>query len=368
MPGGALAVADHGKLVVAKGYGWANIAAHQPVTAESLFCLASVSKVVTGVAVLRLVQEGKLKLDDRAYFLLGRPLPLEGFQLDPRVREITVRQLLLHAGGFDPKQGGDYLQAAKKIAKETGQKLPISAEFLLHYALSSQLGYTPGKEEHYSNFGFFLLSEVIEKVSGQPYEQYVRQHVLRPADITGMERERLRPHYYSHEAHRYGPDGLKEFPGGRGPIGPPAGSWIASAVDMAKLLVAIDGSRGTRLLSPAVYKEMLAPPPPPLAVRADGSHFGLGWDVVLPVGGDFRFSKNGGVPGIHTYVEHMPGGVDWVVLLNGGDRRPGKPSALGYCTKHIRQAIQQTKRWPPRDLFEHPRPAARPSGTQMATM
>ena len=137
---------------------------------------------------------------------------------------------------------------------------------------------------------------------------------------------------------------------------------------MARMLVAIDGSRGTRLLSPDVYRAMLAPPPPPLAARADGSHFGLGWDVVLPVGGDFRFSKNGGVPGIHTYVEHMPGGVDWVVLLNGGDRRPGKPSALGYCTKHIRQAIQQTKRWPPRDLFERPRPAARPSGTQMAAL
>ena len=182
VPGGALAVTDHGKLVVAKGYGWANIAAHQPVTPESLFCLASVSKVVTGVAVLRLVEEGKLKLDDRMYVLLGRPRPLDGFQLDPRVREITVRQLLLHAGGFDPKQGGDYLQTAKKIARETGQKLPISADFLLRYAFSRPLDYMPGKEEHYSNFGFFLLNEVIEKVSGQPYEQYVRQHVLRPSE------------------------------------------------------------------------------------------------------------------------------------------------------------------------------------------
>ena len=125
---------------------------------------------------------------------------------------------------------------------------------------------------------------------------------------------------------------------------------------MVRLLVAIDGSRGTRLLSPDVYRTMLGRLHRRSRRGADGSHFGLGWDVVLPVGGDFRFSKNGGVPGIHTYVEHMPGGVDWVVLLNGGDRRPGKPSALGYCTKHIRQAIQQTKRWPPRDLFERPRP------------
>jgi hypothetical protein len=111
---------------------------------------------------------------------------------------------------------------------------------------------------------------------------------------------------------------------------------------------------------------MLAAPAPPLKPRGNGSHFGLGWDVVLAEGGGFRYSKNGGVPGIHTYVEHLPSGVDWVVLLNGGDHRPGQPSALGYCTQRIRRVIQRTTSWPHRDLFEHPRPAARPSGTQTA--
>ena len=125
VPGGALAVAKDGKLVVAKGYGWANVAARQPVTMDSLFCLASVSKAVTSVAVMRLVQDGKLSLDDRVYRLLGRPKPLEGFQLDPRVKDITVRHLLLHAAGFDPRKGGEYMQMARKIAKQTGHKLPM---------------------------------------------------------------------------------------------------------------------------------------------------------------------------------------------------------------------------------------------------
>ncbi len=366
VPGGALAVAKDGKLVVAKGYGWANVARRQPVTVDSRFCLASVGKAVTSVAVMRLVQDGKLSLDDRVYGLLGRPKPLDGFQLDPRVNDITVRHLLLHAAGFDPRKGGEYLRMPKKIAKQTGRKLPLSDELIIRYALSRPLAYAPGTEEHYSNFGFFLAREVVQRASGQPYEQYVREHVLRPAGITDMEMEQPAPSYYPNEVRRYGRDGLKELPGGRGPIGPLGGCWIGSAVDMARFLTAVDGSRGKAILSPVSYREMLGVPPPPLKARKDGSHFGLGWDVVLPGQEGLRFSKNGGVPGIHAYVEHLPGGLDWVVLLNGGEHAQGKPSPLGYCTKRLREAIQGTDHWPRRDLFERHSTSGRPTGTHSA--
>lgn len=359
IPGGALAVAVDGKLVVAKGYGWANVAARRPVSPHTLFCLASVSKAVTAVAVLCLVQDGKLSLDDRVYPLLGSPLPLDGFQLDSRIKQITVRQLLLHAGGFDARKGGDYMHMARKIAKQTGHKLPIPDDWLVRYVFSRPLAFAPGAEEHYSNFGFFLCSEVVQRVSGLPYEQYVRRRVLAPAGIDDMERERLGRRYGANEARRYGRDALKEFPGGRNPIGPPAGSWIGSAVDMARFLTALDGSRGKSLLSPRLYREMLAPPPAPLTPRKNGSHFGLGWDVVLPGRGGPRFSKNGGVPGIHAYIEHLPSGVDWVVLLNGGEREAGKPTPLSYCTQRVREAIGRVNRWPQRDLFQGHSPSAR---------
>ena len=143
VPGGALAVAKDGKLVVAKGYGWANVATRQPVTVDSLFCLASVGKAVTSVAVMRLVQDGKLSLDDRVYGLLGRPKPLDGFQLDPRVQDITVRHLLLHAAGFNPNKGGEYLRMPKKIAKQTGHKLPLSDELIIRYAAQPAAGVRP---------------------------------------------------------------------------------------------------------------------------------------------------------------------------------------------------------------------------------
>jgi N-acyl-D-amino-acid deacylase len=367
VPGGALAVAKDGKLVVAKGYGWANLATRQPVTMDSLFCLASVSKALTAVAMLRLVEEGKLALEDRVYGLLGRPQPLDGFQLDPRVKDITVRHLLLHAAGFDPRKGGDYTQMARKIAKQTGQKLPIADELLIRYALSRPLAYAPGTEEHYSNFGFFLAREVIQRVSGQSYERYVRQHVLQPSGIRDMELERLSPSYAANEVRRYGRE-LKELPGGRGPVGPPAGSWIGSAVDLARFLTALDGSHGKPLLAPALQGQMLAAPPPPLKPRENGGHFGLGWDVVLAGGDGVRYSKNGGVPGIHAYIEHLPGGLDWVVLLNGGQHQPDQPSPLGFCAKRLREAIRRTGHWPQRDLFERHSTSGRPSTTLSAVL
>ena len=366
VPGGALAVAKDGKLVVAKGYGWANVATHQPVTMDSLFCLASVSKALTAAAVLRLVEDGRLSLDDRVYPLLGRPQPLDGFQLDARVKDITVRHLLLHAAGFDPHKGGDYTQMGRKIARQMGEKPPISDELLIRYAFSRPLAYAPGTEQHYSNFGFFLAREVIQRASGQPYERYVRQHVLQPAGISDMELERLSPSYAVNEVRRYG-RGQRELPGGRGPLGPPAGSWIGSAVDMARFLTALDGGRGKVLLSPPFYRQMLAAPPAPLKPRENGSHFGLGWDVVLSGSDGIRFSKNGGVAGIHAYIEHLPGGLDWVVLLNGGQHEEDQPSPLGFCTRRLRQAIQGTKGWPQRDLFQR-HSTSRPSATLSALL
>ena len=119
-----------------------------------------------------------------------------------------MRQLLLHAGGFDSAKGGDYMNMARKIAKQTGHKLPIPDDWLIRYAFSRPLAFAPGPEEHYSNFGFFLCSEVIQRVSGQPYEQYVRRRVLAAAGIDDMERERLGRHYGGNEARRYGRDGL----------------------------------------------------------------------------------------------------------------------------------------------------------------
>jgi len=354
IPGASLAVVKNGRLVVARGYGWANVAQHQPVTPRTLFSLASVSKPVSAIAVLQLVEQGRLSLDDRVYDVLGRPEPLPDMQIVPRAREITVRQILNHSAGWLRKS--DPLTKYKRIAAELNQPLPIPADLVVRWALCHPLDFQPGTQQSYSNFSYQLCRSVCESVTGEPFERYVRQQILRPLDITDMQLEPIRPAYAPGEAHRYRTHDFKDFGGGRKSIGPPGGSWLASSVDMARFLAAIDGSRGRPLLNQAMIEQMLAPAPPPLQPRKNGSHFGLGWDSVLRTPAGVRYGKNGGVAGISTYVEHDPIGVDWVLLMNGATKKKG-PKALGHAMTEIRRALHQVEHWPDRDLFEQFLPA-----------
>ena len=162
IPGGALAIAKDGKLLVARGYGLANAQTREPVTLETLFSTASVTKTITAAAVLHLVDQGKLSLDDPVYPLLGKPRPLGRPTVDSQVEKITVRQLLLHAGGWNTKYHSDVLRQTQKISRAAAEKLPLSANTVLRYGLSQPLDFTPGTESHFSNFGYFLAKMAVE--------------------------------------------------------------------------------------------------------------------------------------------------------------------------------------------------------------
>ena len=154
--------------------------------------------------MLHLVDQGKLSLDDPVYPLLGKPRPLGRPTIDSQVEKITVRQLLLHAGGWNTKYHSDVLRQTQKISRAAAEKLPLSANAVLRYGLSQPLDFAPGAESHYSNFGYFLAKLVMERPARQPYETYVRQEVLRPMGISEMRMEQLAPAYAAREAHRYG--------------------------------------------------------------------------------------------------------------------------------------------------------------------
>ncbi len=161
IPGGALAIAKDGKLLVARGYGLANVKTREPVTLDTLFCTANVTKTITAAAVLHLVESGKLSLDDPVYPLLGKPRPLGRPAIDPQVEKITVRHLLLDAGGWNTKYHSDVLRQTRKISRAAAEKLPLSADIVFRYGLSQPLDFAPGAESHYSNFGYFLAKVVV---------------------------------------------------------------------------------------------------------------------------------------------------------------------------------------------------------------
>src|SRR5262249_21325163 len=106
IPGGAAALAKDGRLVFAKGYGWADLT-REPAPPDTLLGMASLSKPITALAILLLIEQGKLKLDDRWVDLLRHIQPPAGARMDPRLKDITIYQLLNHSGGWDRKVSGD---------------------------------------------------------------------------------------------------------------------------------------------------------------------------------------------------------------------------------------------------------------------
>lgn len=162
MPGAALGVSVNGKLVYKKGYGLADKESSTNVTADSRFRIASVSKLFTSAAVLKLVQDGKLDINKKVFGangILGTTYGTQPYK--QYVTDITVDELLHHTGGWwgqssDPAFYDKTLNATEVINWTIDNNL---------------LGYMPGTHFDYSNFGYMLLAKIVEKVSGKSYEQ-----------------------------------------------------------------------------------------------------------------------------------------------------------------------------------------------------
>ncbi len=395
VPGAALAITRDGKLIVARGYGWANIEAREPVRPVTRFDLASVSKSITAVTVLKLVEQGRLKLNDRVFEMLGQLHAPPGHEFDERLRRVTIRMLLNRSGGWDRSTPhGDPISYETRAAKELHLRLPVNAEELIYFVMGHRLDFDPGTEQKYSNFGYMTLGYIIQRVTNERYTEFVERATLHPMGIENIEMTPLHeperePRYLPDEARRYIVGARRPLAAGHtGPTGA-AGGWCASAVSMATFMTAVDGTRtGKPFLDTAIMKQMLARPEPPLEVRENGSWFGLGWDSVhemrnWPHGnastdhtatasgrdlGDIdslAYGKDGGVPGISTWIEHLPGGIDWVVLFNGSEKRHAerpeeaeRPSesptgnALQDACKEVAQILSETSEWPRCNLFE----------------
>ncbi len=303
-PGAGFAVSYRGRLAGVHGVGFANVAAKTPVGPDTMFALASCSKPLTAMAVMKLVDDGKIKLDTPAFAFLGITAGS-----DPRRARITIKNLLDHSSGLPhdvPATAGDPMSTARAAARAT-------------------LLFEPGTQQAYSNAGFNVLGAVIEKASGQRYVDFVANTVFRPAGV-------LRygaldsPAPIPGQAVRYGKNG-RPVVNAKGLGGTPAGGWILSPADMVRVLVAYDAGK---IVSRASREAMLAPPVAPLRPRANGSAFGLGWDVVYRGGDDPNavfYGKNGGINGASTWIEHRLDGIDFAVFYNGGNgsgaHRPG---------------------------------------------
>lgn len=319
----------------------------KPVVPGSRFSLASCSKPITAAAVLKLVDRGSLRLEDKVFVLLNYINPPPGAKVDPRIRDITVRQLLHHAGGL-VRDSGPLWQIARRLKVE----LPISVAEVTTFNLDKPLLFDPGTKVQYSNVGFLVLRQVVERVSGQDYETFTAEQILKPMGIRNAHLDRMSG-YWPREVHRYSGD--KPYRGGHGEL-KGGGYWVLSTEEAMRFLTSLDGCRGTRILSLRAYEQMMMPLPS-LGKKVNERHNGLGWDIVQVSPDGIVFSKSGGVAGTVTWMEHLPNGVCWAAFFNGTFKRAGgaeqqpRRSTNLRPWPQIREAIGKIEQWPAHNLF-----------------
>jgi CubicO group peptidase (beta-lactamase class C family) len=328
VPGMAIAIVENGETTLARGYGVRQLGASAAVDADTLFPIGSTSKAFTSAALATLVDAGKIGWDDRVID------HLPGFQMyDPWVtREMTIRDLLVHRSGIGYGSGDLLFVPRSNVSRaEVVRRLRY-----LKPATSFRTTYA------YSNLMYVVAGQLIESVSGERWEDYVRKHVLLPAGMqtstSDNERnfaaeDRAYPHARMNGGARGAGD--QERLDERDDLGrnaAPAGGIASSANDLAKWLRVQLGdgvaAGGQRVFSAAAHQQMWTPvtpmpisqmPPELKPLQPRFSSYALGWDVV-----DYRGARviwhGGAVFGFQTAVVILPEQkVGFSITINSED-------------------------------------------------
>ena len=370
VPGASLVVAQGDRLVLARGYGLANRERAVPVEPTSLFRLASLSKTITAVAVLQLVDDERLELDDKVLPLLGAAGPRPNKIADKRVHDITVRHLLQHAGGFDRARSGDvvFMPHALDATRRQRGPLPPDCPTILRDTLERKLDFVPGERFAYSNVGYCILGRIVERVTGKRYETYVRERILAPAGATRMKLGRTleaadgEVTYYESDGRQVTAMpglGLRTAPQPYGGFAMETmdsyGGWIGAPIDYLRFILAIDGWRGRALLTSETSAQMATASRLPSEADADddlgarGGRYGLGLRLTQGRSGVNRW-HTGSLPGTSTLAIRTADGFAWVVAFNG---RPKERNAFrGEVDRGLWTAKDKVQTWPDGNLFE----------------
>lgn len=318
--GASLAITRNDSLVYAKGYGWADEEKGELMQPGHILRMASVSKLVTATGIMVLQDRGLLSIKDTVFGPSGILCDslFNSVIKDRNHHKITVEHLLRHQGGFyrDP------LFSSRDVKHQMQLDCPPCKEDFYRLVLSRRLRFQPGSWQKYSNFGYLLLSEIIEKVSGKPYEQFIREDVLAPAGcydmhIAGNYYEDKYPNevrYYTHEGdgkfiEDYSDNGQmveRCYGGNNVPLLSGAGAWCGSPAEISRLVASIDGSPEVPdIISTKSFEQMIE--------YFDKETFSLGWNDTTPEKG---WSRTGTLSGTSALVKRFPDGECWILITN----------------------------------------------------
>lgn len=313
-PGAAVAVIRDGRIVFLKGYGLADVLSKTPISPDTAFDLASVTKPFTAIAILLLEQRGKLALDD--------PISKTCPEFTGDAKRITIRNLLNHTSGLP-----DYAAAFMKSGR-IGRLVPVSStlkpsedeptaeDTLKLLAKEPKLDFAPGTQFEYSNSGYVVLGQIVERVSGMRFAEFLARNVFRKV---GMKKALLadeRKQHIPNRAHSYATKNsqididyspLNRIYGD--------GNINASARDMAGWLLSLDGEA---LLTEESRRLAWSAPTLPDGTESD---YGFGW-VLSHENGEAVVSHEGGWVGFHTVVEYYPSRKLGIVILSNCEEMP----------------------------------------------
>jgi D-alanyl-D-alanine carboxypeptidase len=298
VPGLSLAISKNDKLIYVKAYGYADVATGEKVTTQSLFRIGSISKPFTSVAIMKLIQEGKLSINSKVFGDSGvLKNDFGNLPYGPDITSITINELLHHTcGGWtNDKDDPMFMHPS------------FNSSQLLSWTLNNQpLKNHPDSVEAYSNFGYFVLGRVIEKITGQPYADYVKNNIMQPIRIKDMQiGKNSTSSRIPNEVVYYGQwDDPYSFNLSRMDAN---GGWIASATDLIRLVMMVNRDIPKR--------DILDSPTINLMFKASKANpkYACGWAYY---GDYYSWGHNGGIPGSASDMEHTKNGFTWAILLN----------------------------------------------------
>ena len=351
-----LCITRNDSLLYAKGYGKADD--DEPMRPGTIMRVASVSKLITAAGIMKLVEQGKLSLSDKVFGTEGILNDTEFTEnlAEKAYGDITVEQLLRHEAGLSIRRGDPMFTTRDLMNIYHLDKAPDQHK-LTSIAVRRRLGYRPGKGHEYSNFGYLLLSMIIERKTGMDYEKWMQKNVLEPAGCedfhlahnTYEERHPGETRYYMQDndpkVPKYDntPDSVVRCYGGnniRALKG--AGAWVCSGPELARFIASIDGKpQIPDILSIKSIRKM--------TYTGEEHKFGLGWNSTSPQKG---WQRTGSLSGTSAYVNLFPDGECWILISNTHAwKGPRFSKTIHHLIVQSRQ--RYSKMLPARDLFNN---------------
>ncbi|WP_016775842.1 serine hydrolase domain-containing protein [Anaerophaga thermohalophila] len=354
MAGASVAIAKDGEMVFSKGYGWADRENRIRTEPYHLFRIASVSKLITAAGIMKLVEQGKLNLNDHVFGPDGvlNDYPFDAYA-DKTVEEIKIIHLLNHSGGWT-NRWGDPMFIPQVVARGLNKELPVDREDIIRFMLGKRLHFKPGTRSSYSNLGYAILGEVIEKVSGDDYESFIKTNLLYPLGIFDMriggsylaDRAELEVKYYEPsdtylvKDHCSNEKMVPRCYGGNDieTLGP-AGGWIASSTDLLRFMLAIDGMNIPEDILTRESVEIMTSPEKPYLDP-------LGWRGVK----SHSWYRTGTLAGTSALMVRRDDGFSYVILFNSSTWKG--PMLATDIRRMMDRAINRTPDWPQYNLFD----------------